>query len=96
AEPSLQDAYRSLLGRRGVSVEQVYRGRDQHAELFEVLEALLDHDEGFSLWRTRHVHMVERQIGNKPGTGGSSGVSYLQSTLDKRFFPELWEIRSLL
>ena len=96
AEPSLLDAYRSLLERRGVSVEQVYRGRDQHAELFELLEALLDHDEGFSLWRTRHVHMVERQIGNKPGTGGSSGVSYLQSTLEKRFFPDLWEIRSLL
>lgn len=96
AEPSIQDAYRSLLARRALSVEDVYRGRDQHPELLELSEALLDHDEGFSLWRTRHVHMAERQIGNKPGTGGSTGVSYLQSTLEKRFFPELWEIRSQL
>ncbi len=95
-EPSIEDAYRSLLGRRGLTVEAVYSRRDQHAELFDLSEALLDHDEGFSLWRTRHVHMVERQIGNKPGTGGSTGVSYLQATLEKRFFPELWEIRSHL
>ena len=96
AEPSIQDAYRSLLARRALSVGDVYRGRDQHPELLELSEALLDHDEGFSLWRTRHVHMAERQIGNKPGTGGSTGVSYLRSTLEKRFFPELWEIRSQL
>jgi tryptophan 2,3-dioxygenase len=48
------------------------------------------------MWRLRHVQMVERQIGDKPGTGGSTGVRYLQSTLGKRFFPELWEVRSQL
>jgi tryptophan 2,3-dioxygenase len=61
-----------------------------------VAEALTDHDEQFSVWRSRHVHMVERIIGAKPGTGGSSGVHYLRSTLDERFFPELWELRTRL
>ena len=55
---------------------------------------LLVHDELFSLWRQRHILMVERQIGTKRGTGGSSGAPYLRTTLDKRFFPELWELRS--
>lgn len=96
SEPSLLDAYRSLLQRRGTTVSEIYGKLDRHPDLLDLSEALLDHDEGFSLWRTRHIHMVERQIGNKPGTGGSTGVSYLQSTLGKRFFPELWEIRSQL
>ena len=70
--------------------------RRMHVDLFDLSEALLDHDEGFSLWRSRHIHMVERQIGDKPGTGGSTGVRYLQTTLGKRFFPELWQVRSQL
>src|ERR687892_69013 len=49
-----------------------------------------------SLWRQRHILMVERQIGTKRGTGGSSGAPYLRTTLDKRFFPDLWELRSYL
>ncbi|GAC1615483.1 MAG: hypothetical protein NVS4B13_09770 [Candidatus Elarobacter sp.] len=48
------------------------------------------------LWRARYVLMVERMIGMKPGTGGSLGVSYLQTTLQRRFFPELWEVRTAL
>jgi tryptophan 2,3-dioxygenase len=48
------------------------------------------------LWRVHHVQMVERMIGSKPGTGGSPGVSYLRSTLDRKFFPELWELRTEL
>ena len=95
-EPSLLDAYHALLRRRGVTVADVYRARGQDSDLLELSEALLDHDEGFRLWRTRHIQMVERQIGDKPGTGGSAGVRYLQSTLNKRFFPELWEVRSHL
>jgi tryptophan 2,3-dioxygenase len=62
-------------------------------ELFAVSEALLDHDENVARWRSLHVLMVEREIGAKRGTGGSSGVAYLRSTLDKRFFPELWGLR---
>jgi tryptophan 2,3-dioxygenase len=67
-----------------------------HAGLFAVAESLLDHDEAFAEWRYRHVLMVEREIGAKPGTGGSAGVEYLRSTLHKRFFPELWGLRSRL
>ena len=96
AEPSLADAFAALLGRRGLSVAQLYQDGTQHADVLDLAEALLDHDEGFRIWRLRHVQMVERQIGDKPGTGGSTGVRYLQSTLDKRFFPELWQVRSQL
>jgi tryptophan 2,3-dioxygenase len=96
SEPSLRDAFTKLLDRRGVSVSDLYHEGERHPELLELAEALLDHDEGFRLWRIRHVQMVERQIGDKPGTGGSTGVRYLQSTLSKRFFPELWDIRSEL
>jgi len=95
-EPSLLDVFSALLDRHGVTVSDLYRDGDRHADLLELAEALLDHDEGFRLWRLRHVEMVERQIGDKPGTGGSTGVRYLQSTLNKRFFPELWEVRSQL
>ena len=95
-EPSLHDVFSALMERRGVTVTDLYRQGDRHADLLELAEALLDHDEGFRLWRLRHVEMVERQIGDKQGTGGSTGVRYLQSTLGKRFFPELWEVRSQL
>lgn len=57
-------------------------------------ELLIDFDEGMQEWRYRHVKMVERTIGNKMGTGGSSGVDYLRNTLHQRIFPDLWEIRS--
>ena len=61
-----------------------------------VCEALVDLDEGLGEWRYRHVKMVERTIGRKPGSGGSSGVGYLASTLFNPVFPDLWEIRSQL
>jgi tryptophan 2,3-dioxygenase len=60
----------------------------------EVCEALVDVDEGLQEWRYRHVKAVERIIGAKTGTGGSSGVGYLRSTLFRPVFPDLWEIRS--
>ena len=59
-----------------------------------VCERLLDIDEGIQEWRYRHVKMVERTIGQKIGTGGSSGVEYLSSTLFNPAFKDLWEIRS--
>jgi tryptophan 2,3-dioxygenase len=61
-----------------------------------VCERLVDLDEGFQEWRYRHVKMVERTIGTKVGTGGSSGVGYLGGTLFKPFFPDLWAIRTEL
>jgi tryptophan 2,3-dioxygenase len=59
-------------------------------------ERFVDLDEGVLEWRYRHVRMVERTIGGRPGTGGSSGAGYLRSTLDARLFPDLWEIRTEL
>jgi tryptophan 2,3-dioxygenase len=96
-ERSLADAFHSLVERRrSPSLLQIFRDRERHGDLFDLCEALLDHDEAFAHWRARHVLMVERQIGSKPGTGGSSGAQYLRSTLGKRFYPELWEVRSHL
>lgn len=66
--------------------------RDPEAAL--ICERLVDIDEGLQEWRYRHVKMVERTIGHKSGTGGSSGASYLASTLFNPVFPDLWEIRS--
>lgn len=108
AEPTVWDAYCALLQahslamppedeeRRRDSLLLMMRNKDAYEELFYTSEALLDHDELFSLWRLHHVLMVERQIGAKTGTGGSTGASYLRSTLDKRFYPDLWEVRSYL
>lgn len=73
---------------------EVYRQPERHLDIYNALEALVDLDEQFMLWRYRHVAMVERMIGFKRGTGGSSGVEYLTKTLAKRFFPELWQLRS--
>jgi len=67
---------------------------DEDAAL--VAERLVDLDEGVQEWRYRHVKMVERTIGTKRGTGGSSGVEYLRGTLFRPAFPDLWEIRSRL
>ena len=78
------------------AVLSIYRHASQHYDLYLILEALMDLDEGLVLWRQRHVTMVERMIGHRRGTGGSSGARYLSSTLGKRFFPEIWEARNWL
>ena len=72
---------------------EVYRRDPQHAEM---CERLVDLDEGLQEWRYRHVKMVQRTIGAKIGTGGSSGAQYLAATLLTPIFPDLWEIRSRL
>jgi tryptophan 2,3-dioxygenase len=96
-EPTLDDAFRRLVQRRGSpSLLDIFRDRERYGELFDLCEALLDHDEAFAHWRARHVLMVERQIGGKTGTGGSTGAEYLRTTLGKRFYPELWDVRSQL
>ncbi len=64
--------------------------------MWELSERLLDHDENSVLWRGRHVTMVERQIGTKSGTGGSSGAAYLRGRLGLHYYPLLWELRSAL
>jgi tryptophan 2,3-dioxygenase len=67
---------------------------DEESAASEVCEALVDIDEGIQEWRYRHVKMVERIIGARHGTGGSSGADYLRSTLFKPAFPDLWDVRS--
>lgn len=82
ATPELQD-----------TLIEIYRTRP---DLAQICERLVDLDEGIQEWRYRHVKMVERTIGTKPGTGGSSGVEYLRATLFQPLFPDLWAIRAAL
>jgi len=106
AEPTLYDAIKRVLAKRGFAVDTsaaliasfraIYEREQDHYDLYLLLEDCIEFDERFLLWRGRHVRMVERMIGMKPGTGGSLGVRYLQTTLEKRFFPELWEMRTEL
>jgi tryptophan 2,3-dioxygenase len=105
-EPSLYDKVKALLRRRGFatdtheqllqSYKSIYEDPQAHYDLYLLLEDLIEFDERFLLWRGRHVRMVERMIGAKKGTGGSLGAAYLATTLEHRFFPELWEVRTLL
>ena len=108
-EPTLWDSFLELLGRKGFEIPpdrdstklkqelvRLYENSDQHYDLFLLSEAMIEHDELLGLWRVHHVRMVERMIGNKIGTGGSEGVRYLATTLMKKCFPELWDLRTLL
>jgi tryptophan 2,3-dioxygenase len=72
----------------------VYHNADQAWDLYELAERLVDLDHNFQLWRFHHLKTVERIIGYKPGTGGTSGVAYLAKALELKFFPELWQIRT--
>lgn len=76
---------------------KIYHGKgNNHQILYKALELMLDLDEKVSLWRYRHVLMVQRMIGQALGTGGSSGSKYLISTLSEKFFEEIWSIRDKL
>jgi tryptophan 2,3-dioxygenase len=74
----------------------VYRNVDQYWDLYELAEKLVDIGNQQQLWRFNHMSTVERIIGHKTGTGGSSGVTYLKRVLDQQFFPELWSLRTKL
>ncbi|MFC5590266.1 tryptophan 2,3-dioxygenase [Sporosarcina soli] len=76
--------------------EEVYRNVDKYWELYQLAEKLVDVEDWLQQWRFRHMKTVERIIGFKVGTGGSSGVNYLKQVLDHRFFPELWDLRTKL
>jgi tryptophan 2,3-dioxygenase len=82
--------------RRVDELVRLYRDADQHYDLFLLAESLVELDEMFARWRLRHVKMVERMIGMQMGTGGSEGAGYLWKTVGRKFFPELWEVRSRL
>ncbi|MFN2459679.1 MAG: tryptophan 2,3-dioxygenase [Candidatus Velthaea sp.] len=105
-EPTLYDALKGLLQRRGFAAgdssalvgafRAIYENETDNYDLHLLLEDFIEFDERFLLWRGRHVRMVERMIGMKMGTGGSLGARYLHTTLERRFFPELWEVRTYL
>lgn len=84
-DPAVEDAW-----------AEVYRDTHRWWDLYQLAEKLLDIDDALATWRHRHAITVSRIIGGKPGTGGSAGVSYLESTLGRRCFPELWSLRTRL
>ncbi len=106
AEPTLWDAFLAVLRSFGLaadtddevsaSMRTAAHDRDRYAVVWALAEALLQHDELAANWRARHVVMVERMIGAKSGTGGSSGSTYLRSRLPVQYYPVLWELRSVL
>ena len=106
AEPSLWDEANAALARAGFEIGDsdtiraswlaVYRDADTYFDLYQLAEKLVDIDDALAGWRHKHVLTVTRIIGGKMGTGGSSGAAYLESTLTKRAFPELWSLRTEL
>jgi tryptophan 2,3-dioxygenase len=74
----------------------VYRDTTKYWSLYQLAEKLIDLDDAFLTWRHKHVLTVERIIGRKRGTGGTEGVGYLQQTLTRRAFPEIWSLRTKL
>ena len=105
-EPSLADSFWALVSRSGFAVEthetrvaatvEILSHPEKHAELYNMQDLLIEHDELIVSWRYNHILMVERMLGMKRGTGGSEGVGYLMTTLSKKFFPEIWEARTHL
>lgn len=93
-----RDPARSWAADDGVRAmwEQVYRDPSRHWQAYELAEKLVDFEDYFRRWRFNHVTTVERVIGFKRGTGGTSGVSYLRRMLDVQLFPELWQVRTTL
>ena len=94
---------RSLLGAPNDAdtldvVLSLYRQHDSAstAALHAVAELMMDHDERLAMWRHQHMLMAGRQIGRRPGTGGSEGMAYLDTTLSQRLYPVLWQVRSVL
>lgn len=77
-------------------LKEIYQNPNEHLEVYLLSESLMDLDQSLAYWREHHVRVVERVIGFKKGTGGSSGVEYLRSQTSKKAFPYLWEVRTLL
>ena len=93
-QPEGDDA--DAVGQRVQALAALYQQPGSNQDLVDLAEELISHDEQIQLWRFHHVRMVERMIGFKSGTGGSEGVAYLQSTLGKKGFPDLWAVRTHL
>jgi tryptophan 2,3-dioxygenase len=94
SRPPLQDLFMRLLQRDGTTLEALYLGPGPRL-LFFVAEALLEFEQQFAEWRFKHVQLVERVIGpSTSGTGGTLGSRFLMSTIEQKFFPQLWEGRA--
>ncbi len=93
-----RDVTQPHQGHEGVRavLRSIYEQPAGHWDAYEMAEKLLDVDEQFALWRFRHVKVVQRVIGYKRGTGGTSGVNYLSRGVDAVFFPDLWDVRTEL
>lgn len=104
AGPGVWDGFLAVLEKAGFAVattgertaayREIAADRREYESLWELTESLVDHDQAWSLFRQRHVHTVERQIGRRPGTAGTSGAPGLMAR--GHFYPELWELRSTL
>ncbi|MHB8406385.1 MAG: tryptophan 2,3-dioxygenase [Gammaproteobacteria bacterium] len=92
-ERDWSEAYERHAGVTAV-FKTIYEGTDKWWDAYEMCEKLVDVEEYFQLWRFRHMKTVERIIGHKQGTGGSSGVNFLKKALDLTFFPELIDVRT--
>jgi tryptophan 2,3-dioxygenase len=100
-EPTLWDGFLAVLETYGFDVSTrpcrfdayntIASAPEDHADLWELAQALVEYDQAWSLWRSRHALVAERQIGRRPGTGGTAGVRYLRARVDHQFYPELWE-----
>ena len=94
ARPTLQELFLGLLRDQGTELEALYVG-ERPTTLFFLAEALLEYEQQFGLWRFKHVQLVERVLGPLTGgTGGTLGAKYLARTIDQKFFPALWAVRS--
>ena len=87
---------REIFESRAKAIHALYNDEKNYRDWIDVCERLTEFDELVVSWRLRHIQMVERTIGFRSGTGGSAGSSYLKLTLEKKFFPELWEARTYL
>jgi tryptophan 2,3-dioxygenase len=96
AEPKADASEAATFEARARAIHALYSDEKNHRDWIDVCERLTEFDELVVSWRLRHIQMVERTIGIRMGTGGSTGSSYLKLTLDKKFFPELWEARTYL
>ena len=89
-------AFTSALERAGLTLLDLYRDPSRGGALYRVAETLVDISESFWLLTAAHVRIAERTIGDRPGTGGTTGVSYLEQALHAKAFPELWNVRTEL
>lgn len=90
----LYESFRAALHSAGLTLEQLYAAPSPNGALYRVAEALVDISMGFWQLAAMHVQTVERSIGQRPGTGGTSGAAYLAESLRTKAFPELWDVRT--